>query len=194
MSTNASGGCSTLILPVASNTGILLLAGDDRPQAIRERREIPMNEVEDCRGCDVHVNVRVLCQYLIVSRSRSFPSMLPISISRSSRSPADSVAGSIAQERIERLVQPRGVTWASRLQIIDLGVEIMHANVCRSDRVSLKFVIVKGLYDTLKRLCPGRRGSEENGSRQRHSGSWFFFNIEIELPHHESVELYKSIL
>ena len=79
-------------------------------------------------------------------------------------------------------MQARGVfRLAVSAQIIDLGMVIMHANVCRSDRISSKFVIVKGLDGALKRLCLGRRGSSENGGG-RAAPVMSFINIEIELP------------
>jgi hypothetical protein len=68
-------------------------------------------------------------------------------------------------------VQPRGVfSLAVSAQIVDLGIVIMHANVCRGDRVSSKFVVVKGIDDVLKRLRLGRRGSRENGGGEGCSG------------------------
>jgi hypothetical protein len=41
------------------------------------------------------------------------------------------------------------------LAVIDLGIAIMHANACRSDRMSSKFVVVKDLDEVLKRLRLG---------------------------------------
>jgi hypothetical protein len=38
------------------------------------------------------------------------------------------------------------------LAVIDLGIAIMQANACRSDRVNSKFVVVKDLDEFLKRL------------------------------------------
>lgn len=46
----------------------------------------------------------------------------------------------------------------------------MDANVCRGDRVSSKFVAVKGLDDVLKRLRFSRRGSSENGGDEDRPG------------------------
>ncbi|MGO9115849.1 MAG: hypothetical protein ACLP9L_42125, partial [Thermoguttaceae bacterium] len=77
-------------------------------------------------------------------------------------------------KRVERLVQPLDIfCLATSAQIIDLGIIIMHANVSRGDRVSPKFIIVKGLDDALKRLRLGRRSSRENCGGQRRSGHEF---------------------
>jgi hypothetical protein len=74
-------------------------------------------------------------------------------------------------ERVERLVQPRGVfSLAVSAQIIDLGIIIMHTDLCRGDRVSLKFAVVKGLDEVLKRLRSGRCGSHEKGGDERRFG------------------------
>jgi hypothetical protein len=68
-------------------------------------------------------------------------------------------------------VQPGSVfSLAVSAQIVDLGIVIMHANVCRGDRVSSKFVSVKGFNADLKRLRLGRRGSRENGSGEGRFG------------------------
>jgi hypothetical protein len=46
----------------------------------------------------------------------------------------------------------------------------MHANACRGDGMSSKFVVVKGLDEILKRLRLGRRGSRESGGGEGRSG------------------------
>src|ERR1700730_6492418 len=55
-------------------------------------------------------------------------------------------------------------------QIVDHGIVVMDANVCRGDWVSSKLVAVKGLDDVLKRLRLSRRGSSENGGDEGRSG------------------------
>jgi hypothetical protein len=58
-------------------------------------------------------------------------------------------------------------------QIIDLGIVIMHADVCRRNRVSSKLVGIKGLNEVLKRLRLGCGGSRENSSGDSRCSYWF---------------------
>ena len=133
-----------------------------------------MDETEDRRGRATHVNVRVLLPVpdRLDVEKRPFNAVdqhLPIvAVAGRQRRRID------CGERIEGRVQPRGVfSLAVPAQIIDLGIVIMQANVCRGDRVSSKFVAVKGLDDVLKRLRLSRRGSSENGGDEGRSGHEF---------------------
>ena len=90
------------------------LAGDDRPQAIRERREISLDETEDRRGRSVHVNVRVV----LPVPDRLDVEKRPFNAA-DQHLPITAVAGRQRRridcgKRIERLVQPCGVlAWPS---------------------------------------------------------------------------------
>jgi hypothetical protein len=69
---------------------------------------------------------------------------------------------------VQRLVQPRDVlSLAISAQIIDLGIVMMHANLCRGDWVASKFAL--GIDEVVKRLRRARRGSCENGGAKGRS-------------------------
>ena len=132
-----------------------------------------MDEIEDRRGRAEHVNVRVLLPV---------PDRLDVEKGPfdavDQHLPIVAVAGRQCRridrgERVERLVQPRDVlSLAVPAQIINLGIVIMHANLCRGDGVSSKFAVVKGLDDVLKRLRLSWR-SRENGGGEGRSGHEF---------------------
>jgi hypothetical protein len=116
-----------------------------------------MDEIEDRRGRAAHVDVRVILPVpdRLDAEKRPFNAVdqhLPIvAVTGRQRRRID------CSERIERRVEPRGVfSLAVPVQIIDLGILIMHANACRGDRLSSKLVVVKGLDEILKRLRLGR--------------------------------------
>jgi hypothetical protein len=133
-----------------------------------------MNEIKDRRSRAAHVNVRVL----LPVPDRLDVQKLPFHavdqhltiVALAGRQ----ICGIDCDERVERPVQPRDVfSLAISAQIVDPGIVVMDANVCRGDWVSSKFVAVKGLDDVLKRLRLSRRGSSENGGDEGRSGHEF---------------------